>query len=222
MVRQHPRKHIPKLRKGSYFPSFLEPRCMAEKALTAPGSLRPRRLDPLGRRSCPGHGEAIGAESGYEDQLRDLALRATATGETLRLLTARDVRAIATSGTRPTSEPPLVMNAYPSRSIHVSPPTPTELRPRRADCGSWSTGLNCSSRILPRWPPYRRSQLAWSEVSASTSRSSSRSSGIGRCLMRSSRVWRSAEALAGGRQMPLRREFSDCSSLRLSRPVIVR
>lgn len=25
---------IPKLRKGSYFPSFLEPRCMAEKALT--------------------------------------------------------------------------------------------------------------------------------------------------------------------------------------------
>ncbi|CCM79793.1 hypothetical protein BN77_p40055 [Rhizobium mesoamericanum STM3625] len=26
---------IPKLRTGSYFPSFLEPRCMAEKALTA-------------------------------------------------------------------------------------------------------------------------------------------------------------------------------------------
>ncbi len=26
---------IPKLRKGSYFPSFLEPRRMAEKALTA-------------------------------------------------------------------------------------------------------------------------------------------------------------------------------------------
>ena len=25
----------PKLRKGSYFPGFLEPRCMAEKALTA-------------------------------------------------------------------------------------------------------------------------------------------------------------------------------------------
>src|SRR6188474_3742188 len=27
--------HIPKLRKGSYFPGFLEPRRMAEKALTA-------------------------------------------------------------------------------------------------------------------------------------------------------------------------------------------
>jgi hypothetical protein len=27
--------HIPKLRKGSYFPAFLEPRRMAEKALTA-------------------------------------------------------------------------------------------------------------------------------------------------------------------------------------------
>jgi len=26
---------IPKLRKGSYFPGFLEPRCLAEKALTA-------------------------------------------------------------------------------------------------------------------------------------------------------------------------------------------
>ena len=37
--------------------------------------------------------EAIGAGSGYEDQLRDLALRGTAIGETLRLLTAWDVRA---------------------------------------------------------------------------------------------------------------------------------
>ena len=32
--------------------------------------------------------KAIGAGSGYEDQLRDLALRGTAIGETLRLLTA--------------------------------------------------------------------------------------------------------------------------------------
>ena len=41
---------IPKLRKGSYFPGFLEPRRMAEKALTAviPGGLHPGRLDPLG------------------------------------------------------------------------------------------------------------------------------------------------------------------------------
>jgi transaldolase len=36
---------------------------------------------------------AIGAGSGYEDQLRELALRGTAIGETLRLLTAWDVRA---------------------------------------------------------------------------------------------------------------------------------
>ena len=49
---------IPKLRKGSYFPSFLEPRRMAEKALTRgdPGGLCARRLDPLGRRPRPGDG----------------------------------------------------------------------------------------------------------------------------------------------------------------------
>ena len=47
---------IPKLRKGSYFPFFLEPRRLTEKALTAvdPGGLRPRHLDALGRR--PGQG----------------------------------------------------------------------------------------------------------------------------------------------------------------------
>jgi transaldolase len=37
--------------------------------------------------------KAIGAGSGYDEQLRDLALRGTAIGETLRLLTAWDVRA---------------------------------------------------------------------------------------------------------------------------------
>ena len=37
--------------------------------------------------------KSISAGSGYEDQLRDLALRGTAIGETLRLLTAWDVRA---------------------------------------------------------------------------------------------------------------------------------
>lgn len=36
---------------------------------------------------------AIGTGSGYQDQVRDLALRGTAIGETLRLLTAWDVRA---------------------------------------------------------------------------------------------------------------------------------
>ena len=42
---------IPKLRKGSYFPGFLDPRRAAEKALTAVvrGGLRPGHLDPLGR-----------------------------------------------------------------------------------------------------------------------------------------------------------------------------
>jgi transaldolase len=37
--------------------------------------------------------KSISAGSGYEDQLRELALRGTAIGETLRLLTAWDVRA---------------------------------------------------------------------------------------------------------------------------------
>lgn len=48
---------FPKLRTGSYFPSFLEPRRMAEKALTTcPGGLYPGRLDPLSRPSGQGHG----------------------------------------------------------------------------------------------------------------------------------------------------------------------
>jgi hypothetical protein len=34
---------IPKLRKGSYFPGFLEPRRTAEKALSAVNSVRPRK-----------------------------------------------------------------------------------------------------------------------------------------------------------------------------------
>src|ERR1700744_6566491 len=37
--------------------------------------------------------KAIGAGSGYQDQVRELALRGMAIGETLRLLTAWDVRA---------------------------------------------------------------------------------------------------------------------------------
>ena len=48
---------IPKLRKGSYFPGFLEPRRMAEKALAAViRGLHPGRVDPLGRRPGAGHG----------------------------------------------------------------------------------------------------------------------------------------------------------------------
>jgi hypothetical protein len=50
---------IPKLRKGSYFLGFLEPRRMAEKALSrrGAGSLRAGRLDPLGGRSGAGNGD---------------------------------------------------------------------------------------------------------------------------------------------------------------------
>ena len=61
---------IPKLRTGSYFPGFLEPRRMAEKALTAlaivartngakwlaPRGLRPGHLHQVGRRLGQGHG----------------------------------------------------------------------------------------------------------------------------------------------------------------------
>ena len=49
---------IPKLRKGSHFPGFLEPRRMAEKALTAviQEALHPGRLGPLGGRAGQGHG----------------------------------------------------------------------------------------------------------------------------------------------------------------------
>src|SRR6476659_4467675 len=47
---------IPKLRKGSYFPGFLEPRRLAEKALTAvvQEALHPGHLDPLRRRPRQG------------------------------------------------------------------------------------------------------------------------------------------------------------------------
>ena len=48
---------IPKLRKGSYFPGFLEPRPGREGIGGGrSGSLRARRLDPLGRRPRQGDG----------------------------------------------------------------------------------------------------------------------------------------------------------------------
>jgi hypothetical protein len=48
---------ILKLRTGSYFPAFLEPRRLAEKALTGrAGGVHPGDLDPFGRRSGQGHG----------------------------------------------------------------------------------------------------------------------------------------------------------------------
>ena len=47
---------IPKLRKGSYFPGFLEPRRHGREGADGrdPGSLHPGHLDPLGRRSGQG------------------------------------------------------------------------------------------------------------------------------------------------------------------------
>ena len=48
---------IPKLRKGFYFPGFLEPRRMAEKALTAViQEAYIQLVDPLGRRTGQVHG----------------------------------------------------------------------------------------------------------------------------------------------------------------------
>ena len=43
---------IPKLRKGSYFPGFLEPRRMAEKALTAVIQVSVIRTNGTGELSC--------------------------------------------------------------------------------------------------------------------------------------------------------------------------
>jgi hypothetical protein len=47
---------IPKLRKGSYFPGFLEPRRMEGAHRRGAGSLCAGRLDPLGGRSGAGDG----------------------------------------------------------------------------------------------------------------------------------------------------------------------
>jgi transposase-like protein len=44
---------IPKLRKGSYFPGFLEPRRMAEKALTALAIVSRTNGDPMARSRRP-------------------------------------------------------------------------------------------------------------------------------------------------------------------------
>jgi putative transposase len=46
---------IPKIREGSYFPDFLEPRRMGEKALSA--VIQEAYITPLGRRSGAGDGD---------------------------------------------------------------------------------------------------------------------------------------------------------------------
>lgn len=57
---------IPKLRQGSYFPPFLEPRKTSERALVGrhPGGLDRRHLDAARGRSRPGHG-AFRREAGH-------------------------------------------------------------------------------------------------------------------------------------------------------------
>jgi Transposase, Mutator family len=51
---------IPKLRKGSYFPGFLEPRRMAEKALTA--VIQEAYIQGVSTRSVDDHGQGHGDE----------------------------------------------------------------------------------------------------------------------------------------------------------------
>ena len=94
--------------------------------------------------------KAIGAGSGYEDQVRDLALRGTAIGETLRLLTAWDVRA-ACDILRPvfdrTAGAPA---ACRSRSITAWPGTGTA-RPRSAGT-VWLWDREPPVKIPATWP----------------------------------------------------------------------
>ncbi len=63
--------HVPKLRKGSYFPGFLKPRRMAEKTLRYDAEgWRARRIDPLGGDlgACPSSPWSRGVGS---DSLRE-------------------------------------------------------------------------------------------------------------------------------------------------------
>jgi len=104
--------------------------------------------------------KAIGAGSGYEEQLRDLALRGTAIGETLRLLTAWDVRA-ACDILRPIYDRTARRDGRVSIEVTpVSPAMPTAPRPKRAAFGGWSIDRTCSSRFPPHWPACRRSRPA--------------------------------------------------------------
>src|SRR6476620_4641533 len=90
---------IPKLRKGSYFPGFLEPRRMAEKALTAviQEALRSGRLDTLGRRAGQGNGhdrhlEEPGQPVVRRDRWQDRSLpRSASRGRVAVYLAGRDL-----------------------------------------------------------------------------------------------------------------------------------
>ena len=141
--------------------------------------------------------KAIGAGSGYEDQLRDLALRGTAIGETLRLLTAWDVRA-ACDIMRPAYDRSAGRDGRVSIEVDPRiPTTPTAPPPRRADCGGWSTGPTCSSRFPRHWPVCRQSRPLSDGISVNVTLIFSVER-YGRCSTRSSPAWSSA----GGRRQP--------------------
>ena len=67
---------IPKLRKGSYFPSFLEPRRMAEKALTA--VIQEAYIQGISTRSVDDLVKAMGASGISKSQVSRLARRSMA------------------------------------------------------------------------------------------------------------------------------------------------
>jgi transaldolase len=104
--------------------------------------------------------KAIGVGSGYEGQLRDLALRGTAIGETLRLLTAWDVRA-ACDILRPVYDRTAARDGRVS--IEVDPRISGDADRTAAEARGlwWLVGRRtCSSRFLPHWLACRRSQPA--------------------------------------------------------------
>ena len=105
---------IPKLRKGSYFPGFLEPRRMAEKALTA--VIQEAYIQGISTRSADDLVQAMGgtgvSKSGTQPILTSLMLgfqvgsertrsRSSATGERKLVLTALS---IGSSSTRPSHD----------------------------------------------------------------------------------------------------------------------
>ena len=67
---------IPKLRKGSYFPSFLEPRRMAEKALTA--VIQEAYVQGISTRSVDELVKAMGMTASPRARSRGCAKRSTA------------------------------------------------------------------------------------------------------------------------------------------------
>jgi transaldolase len=113
--------------------------------------------------------KSISAGAGYEQQLRESALRGTAIGETLRLLTAWDVRA-ACDILRPVYEGSGKRDGRVSRSTHGLLEMPSEQPRRREVYGGWLIDPISSSRSpLPALDSLP-SQKAWLRASASMSR----------------------------------------------------